>query len=322
MFNLPSMPSMPTIPTGQQLAQGVLDQSNKFVTDQLDALTSTPDFGRFATIVNGNELAQNNLYTITFPSFDWEASGDGIINFQDPINVLGSDGRVDAMSALGAAGSYAWSRGKDLITSEIMRTAAPKLKAIMGAYDPTLISDIPVIGGIFDSIFGVGYDLNKDMGLFAAGVSIPSESLETQLNYSHRTPFVQVTGQTHGTFSVTMYCTNGAPERAFFLAWMKMVYDPSTRRSGFADVYSRNIMVSMINRRGVRESVIRLKRCFPIGVGELNMSWQGNAEITTCTITFAYESQQHVISKGQENIFDKVESILNRSKAARGALGV
>lgn len=277
----------------------------------------TPDFARFMRVIETHDLARPNLFLVRFGDFRTVVSNDGVVDFDLGIS---TDGGVDNTSGPFAGAAYSWNRVKDIAFDAATKIASPRLKQIMGAYDPTLVSMIPGAGSIMETFLGTGYNVNKDLALMVKSVNLPGTQLETQINKTDRLPFFEVRGRTINNITVTFYCTPGYRERVLMLAWMNSIHNNKTGQYGFQAKYAREIDVLTLDRKGVRQSITLCKGCFPIRVGDVQLDYENNSQVATCEVEFVVSDMNQITSAGTENLFDAAQSLLNRGKGVYGAL--
>lgn len=284
------------------------------VTEQINAdlIAEVPDYARFMRVVENQDLARSNTFLVRFEDFRSVINSDGIVGKAESFV-------SDSLNGFGL-GSLNVSRIKDIAYNNAQKFFTPKMKSIMGAYDPSLIRMIPGAGEAMDMFLGTGYDINRDLALMVKSVSLPGTSFETQVNKTDRKPFHEVRGRTYDNVRVTFYCTPGYQERILMLAWMNSVHNSKRGTYGFYSQYARSMDIVTLDRKGIKTSVVHCDGLFPVRVSEINLDYETNNQIATVEVEFAISTMTHIESKGVQGLITGAESLFNRIKGSVGAL--
>ena len=304
MFNL-----IPPIPSIDSLVDGAMNKGEEFL--QGGDPTEIPDLTRFMRTVENRDLARANMFIVRFGDFRSTIFNDGVFDTDVPIVPDGTG--QNTSDDLFSGTSYTWKRLQDVALGTAHKILSPKMKKMFGAYDPSLIRMIPGAGEILDGFLGLDYDMNKDFALMVKAVSIPSSTIETQINRTDKLPWHEARGRTFGNIVMTFYCSPSYEERSMMLSWQNAITDPKTGRWGFYNSYARDIDVITLDRHGVKQSLSHSTGCFPIEVGEVQLDFENNSQVATFQVTFAVSTSTHIPNKGQENAIDSIESIIRRT---------
>ena len=310
-----SIPDKFTLENAQELANNALES-------YADSIVETPDYAKFMRVVENQDLARTNTFVVRFEDFRSTINSDGILGMAEgiiPDGVKGAFGGITGGISK-AIGGNNWSRIQDIAYNQSQKFLTPKIKSIMGAYDPSLVRLIPGAGEFIDMFTGAGYDVNKDLALMVKSVNLPGTAFETQVNKTDRKPFHEVRGRTYDNIRMTLYCTPGYAERIWFLAWMNSIQNPKRGTYGFYSKYAKNIDVVTLDRKSIKTSVVHCDGCFPIRVGEIQLDFDQGNQVATFEVEFAISTMTHLESKGSQNFVAGAESIFHRVKGAIGAL--
>lgn len=310
------MSLIPPIPSIESLVDGALT-FGEGILNEGDA-SEIPDLTRFMRKVENTDLARPNMFIVRFGDFRTTIFSDGVFDSDLPIFPDGSG--VSTSDDLFSGSSYTWHRIQDVALGQAHKILTPSMKRIFGAWDPSLIRIIPGAGEILDGFLGLDYDVNKDLALMVKSVSLPSSTLETQINRIDKLPRHEVKGRNYGTMTMTFYCSPSYEERALMLTWQNTIVDPKNGRFGFYNTYAKDIDVITLDRHGVKQSTVHNVGCFPIEVGEVQLDFENNSQVSTFTVTFAVSTTTHVPTKGTETGIDSIESIIRRTTGVLNAI--
>ncbi len=306
-----SIPDKFTLENAQELAGNALES-------YADSIVETPDYAKFMRVVENQDLARTNTFVVRFEDFRSAIRADGVLGMAEDII---PDGMKSALGGItNAIGGSNWSRIQDIAYNQSQKFLTPKIKSIIGAYDPSLVRLIPGAGEVIDAFFGNGYDVNKDLALMVKSVNLPGMSLTTQVNRVDRRPFHEITGHEVENIRMTVYCTPSYQERMLFIAWMNSAVNRKNGTRSFYDQYAKNIDIVTLDRKSIKTSVVHCDGCFPIRVGEIQLDFDQGNQVATFEVEFAISTMTHLESKGSQNFVASAESIFHRVKGAIGAL--
>ena len=324
-FNLDTATSfVKSIPSKLPSLSDVQGFAGDAVQSIADSIVETPDYARFMRVVENQDLARTNMFVVRFEDFRSTINSDGILGKAEgflPDGVKGALGGING-AIQKSIGSNNWSRIQDIASNNARKLLTPKLKSIMGAYDPSLVRMIPGAGEVMDIFLGTGYDVNKDLALMVKAVNLPGTAFETQVNKTDRKPFNEVRGRTYDNVRVTFYCTPGYQERIMMLAWMNSIHNSKRGTYGFYSQYAKSLDIVTLDRKAIKTSVVHCDGVFPVRVGEIQLDYETGNQIATVEVEFVISTMTHLESKGLQNMVAGAESIFNRAKGALGALGL
>lgn len=310
------MSLIPPIPSIDSMIDGVLGFGASILNE--GDSTEIPDLTRFMRKVENSDLARPNMFIVRFGDFRTSIFGDGVLDSDSPITPDGSG--ISTSDDLFSGTSYTWHRVQDIALGQANKILTPSMKKLFGAWDPSLIRMIPGAGEVLDGFLGLDYDVNKDLALMVKSVTLPSSTLDTQINRTDKLPWHEVRGRNYGTMTMTFYCSPAYDERSLMLTWQNTIVNPKNGRFGFYNTYAKDIDVITLDRHGVKQSTVHNVGCFPIEVGEVQLDFENNSQVSTFTVTFAVSTSTHVPTQGTENGIDSIESIIRRTTGVYKAI--
>lgn len=260
----------------------------------------TPDLARFMRKVETSDLARSNMFLVRFVNLNNGLNEDSVVSPLLPKTI------TDGLS---------FNRIKDISYNQIQKHLSPRVKSIMGASTPLLLNTLSGAGGLLSGFFGESFDVNRDLAMFCKSVSLPGTAFDTQVNHHERKPFTEVRNRTTDTIRMTFYCSPDYAERTWFLTWMNSIHDQENAIFGFYSDYAKPIDIITLDRAGVKSSTVNCVGCFPIRVGEVQMGYEQNNEISSFEVEFAISTMNHVATKGSPNMVNSIESFFNKSRS-------
>lgn len=309
MSLIPPIPNLDTI----------FNSADRYVASEIDAAVARssinemeiPDLTRFMRHIENNDLARPNMFIVRFGDFRSTIFNDGVLGVDSPIRP-DTNGGTSVFDDLFSGTSYTWHRIQDVALGTANRFLNDSMKKLLGAYDPSLIRTIPGAGEVLDAFLGLNYDINKDLAMMVKSVNLPSSTIETSINRNDRTPWHEARSRTTGNITMTFYCSPNYEERSLMLAWQNAINDPKSGRWGFYDAYARDIDILTLDRHGVKKSLCHSTGCYPINVGEVQLDFDNNSQVSVFTVEFAVATSIHIPNSGDENSVDSLESIIRR----------
>lgn len=259
----------------------------------------TPDLARFMRKVETSDLARSNMFLVRFVNLNNGLNEDSVVSPLSPLNI----------------DNNGFNRIKDISYNQIQKHLSPRVKSIMGASTPLLLNTLSGAGGLLSGFFGESFDVNRDLAMFVKSVSLPGTAFDTQVNHYERNPFTEVRNRTTDPIRMSFYCSPDYAERTWFLTWMNSVHDQENAIFGFYSDYAKPIDIITLDRAGVKSSTVNCVGCFPIRVGEVQLGYDQNNEISFFEVEFAISTMNHVATKGSPNMVNSIESFYNKSRA-------
>lgn len=266
----------------------------------------------FVAKMNQDDVARSNLYLVAFPSLTSYINHDGIVSE--------SSGVMDEVDGW-------FKKGESLIN------AASQVKSQVGALQKHGIKGI--LNGDATSLaadyFGADANDEAKLAMMAKGVNLPGRTLEVESDYQRRHTQKVIKGKDSGTVTMQFYLSPDHLERKTMLNWQKQIFSSSTCQVDFAKAYQKNIEIITLFRNGEPATVTSVSDAFPVRIGEVELSYEGNNEISTFEVefelrTFDYVNQisSEVVSLIKGNAFDQVadlnQDIGSKYNASLGAL--
>lgn len=251
---------------------------------------TTPDYSKFLNRVNKVDFARPNLFLVRFGDFRSLLTSDGIIGTFTDIIKSGA-GRSNLEPSQGI--DYTWQLAKRGAASTAYSLLPNSAKKILGASDEL---------GVFSDIFGSGmndildgnYRINEDFAMMVKSVNLPSKSLDYSVSKIDRTPFADVRNGSNGNIVMTVYCSPDFIERRLMLMWMNSIHDERRNVFGFQHSYSREISLVTLDRNGIAQSATICKGCFPVRIGEVQLDFDSDNQVSTFEVEFFVSTQRQV----------------------------
>ncbi|ALY07100.1 hypothetical protein VmeM32_00111 [Vibrio phage vB_VmeM-32] len=238
-----------------------------------------PDFSRFSNVIASRELARTNLFLVRFRDFR------SVLNDKGERLIVPDTG-IETGNALRGGGGLtnAWNRSRDTLTN-ITANVAPSALLAVGATDIGMLRTFGM-GDTLDTLFDSGYDINKDFGLMVKSVNLPNVSFDVNTIKHAKKPYGKPTNRTTGNVSVTFYCTRHYEERIFMLQWMNYIHNNKKNSYSFYNQYSSMIEIATLSAKGLDTSLTICDGCFPMNVGEVQLSYENGNEVASFTVEF------------------------------------
>lgn len=249
----------------------------------------TIDIDRFRSAVLRDDLGRANLFKVEFAQKIGKNTG-------------GSGG--SSKSSGGIFGSSLFRSVTDAVTKEVLSRVEPA-RHLTGFFSPQILRAVG-LGDMLDKYLSYPYDL----GMYVRDVAVPGRTLQTATTVQDQVAHSVVTGSEFEPINMTFIMTPSQKERQFFLDWMNIANNMDTNKFGFYDDYVANIVIKYYNRQGEVASVCEVAEAFPIRVGDLNLSYEGNNELATFEVTFAFKktaTKEGGGDDGDDNIFTEAK---------------
>lgn len=257
-----------------------------------------PDMTRFMKAVNSEDLARPNLFLVRFDNF-FNVGYDG-----NELKLVGSNNTNGVQNNA----DYTIDKISEVATNQIVQTELGG--AIMGAYNPSLLSPVLSSVPMLANLIPKGFDPNKELAMLVKSVNFPGSSFNTKKVYMYKTPMTSVNGRSVDTLRLTFFMTPNQVEREIMMMWMNMVHDPVKNSYGMYDDYTKLIDVYPLNRQAIPMSVTQCNKCFPIKVSEVQYDVNKNNEVATFEVEFAVSFVETKSFKGESPFIDKAASVI------------
>lgn len=239
---------------------------------------ATIDLDKFRAALLKEDLARSNLFKVEFP----QKIGKSISY---------SNSTSGGRSILGSI--------VDAVSKEALARFEP-LRHLTGFYSPAILRAVG-LGDALDKYLQYPYEL----GMYVKDVAIPGRILNTVDFKSDQVQHGMVISGEYETLNMQFITTPSQKERRFFLSWMDIANDPNTNTFGFYNDYVANIVIKFYNRQGEMSSVTELADCFPVRVGDMELSYENNNQLATFDVSFKFKKcvTREDSDDGDGNIF-------------------
>ncbi|UJJ22189.1 baseplate tail-tube junction protein [Erwinia phage Virsaitis27] len=125
-------------------------------------------------------------------------------------------------------------------------------------------------------------------GLMVSAVKIPENQLQHEMDLNHNAPNIRITGRDYTPLILTFRID---PEASNFRAmhdWVNSVQDPVTGLRALPEDVEADIQVNLHARNGLPHTVMMFQGCVPVGVSAPELSYDGDNQIATFDVSFAY----------------------------------
>ncbi|WJZ28096.1 tail tube [Serratia phage 92A1] len=144
-------------------------------------------------------------------------------------------------------------------------------------------------------------------GLMIHSVKLPENRLSYEMDRMHNAPNIRITSRDFDPVILTFRMDSEASNYRAMNDWVNSVEDPVTGLRALPEDVECDLQVNLHNRNGIPHTVCMLNGAIPVGVGAPTLSYEGNNEITTFDVTFAYRYMA-VGAVGEQAAIDWVES--------------
>ncbi|AAQ64399.1 gp19 [Vibrio phage KVP40] len=164
------------------------------------------------------------------------------------------------------------------------------------------------------SLFGSGFEFERNIGMMVKSVNIPGSSYETDVDKTRRKPHHVVKAKTDETVTMSLYLSPTHPERKMLLGWFKQIYSNDSAQVGFFSNYARTIEIYTYNRNAEMVTMTSLKNAYPIRVGGVQLGYENNNAVAEFEVEFVYESATYMTEDLSSTISDKLGITQNFEK--------
>ena len=143
---------------------------------------------------------------------------------------------------------------------------------------------------------GVRRGINtSSLNFLASSASLPGRTIATsevtQQRETHKHPYSFIDNDV----SITFIIPNDFYPKKIMDAWMRRVIDPADYVLQYKDDYAGVIEISSLHAKDSAESYgIRLNKCFPTTVSDIEVSNDNENSIMTMSVTFAYNFWEEI----------------------------
>lgn len=129
-------------------------------------------------------------------------------------------------------------------------------------------------------------------GLMIYSAKIPENRLSHEVDWLHNSPNVRITGRELEPLTLSFRMDSEASNFRAMQDWVNSVQDPVTGLRALPTDVEADIQVNLHARNGLPHTVIMFTGCIPVGCSSPELTWDGENQIATFDVTFAYRVMQ------------------------------
>lgn len=141
------------------------------------------------------------------------------------------------------------------------------------------------VGTYLIDFFNMAY---PTAGLLIHSVKLPENSLNHEMDMNHNAPNIKITGREYSPLVLTFRMDSEAANFRAFHDWVNSVQDPVTGLRALPEDVEADIQVNLHSRNGLPHTVVMLQGCVPMQVSAPELSYDGDNQIATFDVTYAY----------------------------------
>lgn len=141
------------------------------------------------------------------------------------------------------------------------------------------------VGTFLIDFFNMAY---PTAGLLVHTVKVPDNQLNYEMDLNHNAPNIKITGREYAPFILSFRMDSEAANYRAFNDWVNSVQDPVTGLRALPEDVEADIQVNLHARNGLPHTVVMMQGCVPVGVSSPELSYDGDNQIATFDVTFAY----------------------------------
>lgn len=141
------------------------------------------------------------------------------------------------------------------------------------------------VGTYLMDFFNMAY---PTAGLLVHAVKVPENGLTHEMDMNHNAPNIKITGREYPPLVLSFRMDAEAANYRAFNDWVNSVQDPVTNLRALPEDVEADIQVNLHARNGVPHTVIMFQGCVPVQVSAPELSYEGDNQIATFDVTYAY----------------------------------
>lgn len=150
------------------------------------------------------------------------------------------------------------------------------VQSLLGEFD---------VGTYLIDFFNMAY---PTAGLLVHTVKVPDNQLQHEMDLNHNAPNIKITGREYSPLILSFRMDSEAANYRAFNDWVNAVQDPVTGLRALPEDVEADIQVNLHARNGLPHTVIMMQGCIPVAVSAPELSYEGDNQISTFDVTFAY----------------------------------
>lgn len=242
----------------------------------------------FNSQVINSDFQRTNMFSMIFSTKPTSRTQELIDNASNTV----ADMIPETLNSLGISNSAIGSAITTVITMgsrKIVRKAGVS-KVLIGAMTNRVFQSILgelKIGTHMIDWFNMTFPTS---GLMVQAVKIPDVRLTHDMDRTHHSPNIKITGREFEPLVITFRMDSAASNYRSMIDWVNSVEDPITGLRALPSAVEADLQINLHARNGLPHTVVLFSGCIPVGVSSPQMSYEDNNQITTFDITFAYRS--------------------------------
>lgn len=260
------------------------------------------------------DLQRNNLFSVVFatvPSSKSQALLDqfgGALFNNIPLNTdlfgITQGELTQGVTTLVTAGTQKLIRKSGISKYLIGAMSSRVVQSLLGEFE---------VGTYLMDFFNMAY---PTAGLLVHAVKIPDNTLNYEMDLNHNSPNIKITGREYSPLVLSFRMDSEAANYRAFNDWVNSVQDPITQLRALPEDVEADIQVNLHSRNGLPHTVVMLNGCVPVGVSSPELSYDGDNQIASFDVTFAYRSIQ-TGAVGKQAAYEWLED-----KVLKGVAGI
>lgn len=260
------------------------------------------------------DLQRNNLFSVVFattPSSKSQALLDqfgGALFNNIPLNTdlfgITQGELTQGVTTLVTAGTQKLIRKSGISKYLIGAMSSRVVQSLLGEFE---------VGTYLMDFFNMAY---PTAGLLVHAVKIPDNTLNYEMDLNHNAPNIKITGREYSPLVLSFRMDSEAANYRAFNDWVNSVQDPITQLRALPEDVEADIQVNLHSRNGLPHTVTMLSGCVPMSVSAPELSYDGDNQIASFDVTFAYRSVQ-TGAVGKQAAYEWLED-----KVIKGVAGI
>ncbi|CAM0000090.1 tail tube [Vibrio phage D479] len=249
---------------------------------------------QFVAKMDQDDVARSNLYLVAFPSLENYINNNGVVG--------SPQGTLDQVDGWFKAADSALKTASE-VRSQFGALKRTGIKGVLNGDASSMVADY----------FGADPTREAKLAMMAKGANLPGRTLEVESDYQRRKTQKVVKGKDSGTVTMQFYLSPGHEERQIMLAWQKSIFSSTTCQVAFAAEYEKSIEIITLKRNGDPATVTSLSKAFPMRIGDVELSYENNNEVSTFEVEFTFSTFNYVNAISEEmasiikgNTFDQI----------------
>lgn len=145
------------------------------------------------------------------------------------------------------------------------------------------------VGTYLIDFFNMAY---PTAGLLVHTVRLPENSLTHEMDLNHNAPNIKITGRDYSPLILSFRMDAEAANYRAFNDWVNSVQDPVTGLRALPEDVEADLQVNLHARNGLPHTVVMFTGCVPMQVSAPELTYEGDNQIATFDVSFAYRVMQ------------------------------